>query len=357
MLKSMKSNRLALRSVAAVVLFAFTMFAIAGCEPKPALTPVALPFGQSGDRLVSINDAGLAVGYFETTSKRAFTYDVKTGVATDISAIPVSTDFPGGGTFLLAGYVNDHGIVLGAASNQVDDDNPTNFDNSALYDTATGTYTRVPCTLPVRLGMRAVSDGGLVACSDELYDSTNGSTVPVAQPTGCNGKLLEVNDKVVVGQCTAGTEPYFVTDLKTGTTSAFGAAQGLFDPNYELTQVGNLSNGNLLTAQSLSGDDESYVFDVSDAAPRVVPLGSNDVWQGIAVGVSNSGLVSVGLPSGSGSTNGGVVLVDAQTGAVRQTWSAGPSSDQPIPYAVNDAGQVVGVGNGEIPFVGVIPAN
>jgi hypothetical protein len=348
-----RSTHVAHRVLAAIAVVSLAVSGLAGCDPKPELMPVALPPGGTSGRLVSINNAGLALGYSTAGSDpigflRAFTYDVNAGTTTDISQIPTGGGFPAGGTFLGVGNVNNQGVIFGPT---VD---PADNVGAALYDTATGRYTAVPCDGPTAFGTRRLSDGGLVACGTTLYDSHDGSRISVPQPDGCNGTIRQVNDNVAVGYCESGDEPLFVTDLHTGATEAFGAAQGLYDPDHDDMTMGPLTNGGLLVTESPTGDSSpSYIYDVRTASPRIVPLGGSDAWPGIAYGASDSGLVAVAMAGANEGDAGGVVIVDTSLG-VAHAFSSESSGFQ-LPYAVNNAGQVVGAGDGDLPFVGTIP--
>lgn len=340
------------RATMVVGLLALASAGFAGCDPKTALSPVSMPAGADSGRLVAINNAGLAVGIVDGDHPdMAFTYNVGSGASRDISTISAGGDFPTGGTFHGVSNVNSHGVVLGAASEVGNWD----VETGALYDSAKGTYTAIPCGGHFALGWMGLSDDGLVACGTSLYDTIDGQSIAVPQPTGCNGTLSQVNDQVALGYCTSGTEPFFVTDLSTEATTAFGAAQGFFDPYYDNLNMGRLTNGNLFLATSEGSDGyTSVVFDVSAAAPRVVPINGGGSFPGLIIGASDSGLLSIGLPAASASDHGIVLVYDTRTESTLDTFT-GSLGGMPVPYGVNDSGQVVGVNGDGQPFVVVIP--
>jgi hypothetical protein len=336
------------RTTMVVGILALAVAGLAGCDPKTSISPVAMPPGDRG-RLVAINNAGLAVGIFDgSTFNQAFTYDANAGVTADISNIPAEGDFPNGGTFHDVSNINSHGVVVGAVS----DVGSWDFGRGALFDSANGTYSAIPCDGDGVIGLMRLSDDGLVACGTSLYDTTDGQSISVPQPTGCVGTLDQVNDQVALGHCRGGTEPFFVTDLSTKATAAFGSAQGFSVVDGVNYNEARLTNGNLFVATDESVPT-SFVFDVSGAAPHVVPINGHNSIPAAVYCASDSGLLAFGIPAVSAPNGGSVIVYDTQTNTVLDTFTTSLGG---WPFGINDSGQAVGVDGDGQPCVAVVPA-
>lgn len=329
-----RGSRSRRRGLVAGVAVVVAALGLASCQPNPTLNVVALPSGSGKSFLASVNDAGMAVGTSNLgdSTQVAFLVDTSTGAVTDISKIPVSPDYPSGGTMTQAMYVSARGMIVGSDS----------AGNVVLHDLSTGSWAAPGCTAPGDgTGASLYDDHGDVVCGGKLYDVATHSDVAVAEPSGCQGRVADVNNvDLVVGYCDAGTEPMFVTDLSTGTTTGFGSAQGISDPYHEIGFIGTLSNNGMLSVQNTSNDQQSYLFNVSGATPVIVPIGGSSLIDGVIWGVGDNGLVGMAVSDGGHSDGVGY---DTVNGAVR-----GISSPQGITpsvfFGVNSHGVVVGEG-------------
>ncbi|HET8931126.1 MAG TPA: hypothetical protein VFN21_10755, partial [Acidimicrobiales bacterium] len=191
-----------------------------------------------------------------------------------------------------ANDVNDHGVVLGAVTPATDGH------GTALYDSVAGTWQYFDCSSFFVVGRGSLSNSGLVACGDHVYDSNSETSLAVPMPTACEGKTFKVNaSAIAVGSCTGGTEPLFATDLTTGTTVGFGSADGIVvDPGNQALPATFTDSGWLTVGQTVDSFDRTFVFRVpatlAGAGPVSVDLGPLVAVPSGAPAISDDGLLA-----------------------------------------------------------------
>ncbi len=337
------------RRVLGLVVFAtIALSVLTGCQPNPAAIMNVQPANAFIARLTDVNNSGEAVGWFRSNADsmyRVYEYNFSTNTTTDLSNVPPSSSYPDGAVFGA-----EHGVSVNASGDVL----ASIGGNPALYDPSTGEYTSVPCWGSD--GLTKLSNNGNVACSNSVYNLNSGVTTPVSSPAGCSGNVTDVTDTVAVGMCTAGTEPYFVTDLATGVTAGFGASEGFFDRNYDNYGLCDLSNNNwVVLCDSLNGDNTSSVVDVTGANPIDVQIGGKTRVPELVAGASDNGRLAIN-PTPYGCTSGcGVVIADPKTNKMIGLDAPTGEGDGMVPFGLNDSGQVVGVANNGQAFVGTVP--
>lgn len=331
MLSSARSRILGVASVAAV-----GALVLAGCAPNPTLQAVPLP-PNTQSKSLAINNLGQVVGYYYSTSggggDHAFLYNSKTNVSAGIPPIPVSTQFPDGGTMTDAYGINDSGVIVGLSTSEP----PV-----VAYDSANGSWQAMPgCSSP-----GTITDGGLVACGTGVYDLSTNTFQSIFSTTDC--QVVGVNDSgkaaAICGLAT-GTYTALVIDLKTGVQMPIGTDLGT-----SAVCVTSISDSDVVVGNTTCGGavGRPFAYDVSKSTPVRVSLGVYDSLPVLTAVVSDSGMVAMPV----------LVAATSQEPAHERlgtydlaTNTAGAYDDSPsfvLLGAVNDSRQVVG-------FYGTLP--
>lgn len=266
---------------------------LTGCSPNPVLQPIVVP-GSDWTSFASMNASGLAVGVSSITDggTRAIAYDTRSGSFVDLPDPAPSAELPSGGTFTRANDIDDDGMVLGAVYPSPDGT------DTALYDSVSGTWQYFDCSSFFIVGRGSLSNSGLVACGDHVYDSTTDSVLAVPMPPDCDGRVFKVNaSAIAVGPCNGGSEPMFATDLATGATVGFGSAEGIVvDPGNQALPATFTDSGWLTVGQTVDSFDRTFVFRVpatlAGAGPISVDLGPLAAVPSGAPAISDDGLLA-----------------------------------------------------------------
>lgn len=247
---------------------------LVACQPDPVLEPFDIP-GDETTLIRSMNPAGVAVGrYYEDFQSHAFTLDVATGTTTTYADPPASPDLPDGGIFAYAFDVNEAGVIVGVVETR-----DTREKLFTVHDPSGGTWRFPICVQLVPSGHGTISSDGLVACDDHVYDSVTDTTVDVAMPPGCDGRVWRVNaEGVALGTCSDGDDPLFVTQLATGDTVGFGGGEGLEVDTDEVSVPGSLNDqGWFVMTDEMAETPRALVYrispDVATDPPEPFDLG------------------------------------------------------------------------------------
>jgi hypothetical protein len=317
---------------------------LTGCRPNPVLQPVTPP-GGDWTALVSMNASGVAVGVTSRADgAHAIAYDTHRGSFVELPDPGPSAELPSGGTFIRANDIDDNGVVLGSVAPRPDGH------DTALYDTVAGTWQFFDCSSFFVLGRGSLSNSGLVACGDHVYDSNTKTAIAVPMPPDCDGQVFKVNaSSIAVGSCHGGPEPLFATDLTTGTTVGFGTAAGIVtdadDPALTPTFT---DSGWLVAGQTVNGIGRTFVFRVpshlGSTVPSLVDLGPFSDGPTRAPAIDDHGLLAGNFRIGGTWMFG---TYDVVTGEIERL------DDRALPEAVDpgdtlitgidDTGAVVGI--------------
>lgn len=341
MLSSARSRILGVAAFAAV-----GALVLAGCGPNPTLRVVPLP-ANSGSWAVAINNSGDVVGFYGATAaggqRRAFLYDPKSNIATDISTIPVSEQFPDGGTMTDAVGINDSGIIVGSS----DKDGPV------AYDSVHGSWQTLPgCSEPNGTSNEAlaITNDGLVACGSGVYDLSTHTFQPIVSQSGTNClDVVGVNDSgKAIANCgdTSDSTGAFVIDLTTGEQTPIGVE--LAEPVVGVTSISD--SGTVVgTTRSNTAIGQPFAYDVSGPTPVRVSLGLYDSLPVLTAVVSDHGIVAMSVQVPATSQQVLHYRIGTYNLATNAAGSYDDSQSLVILTAVNDSGQAAGM-EGALPI-------
>jgi len=339
-----RRRRLA-RSVSASLGAVLVAVLLTGCRPDPVLQPVVPP-GSEWTALASMNASGLAVGATSNVAggTHAIAYDTRSGSFVDLPDPGPSAGLPPGATFTRANDIDDRGVVLGSVSPYPDGH------DTALYDSVAGTWQFFDCSTFFVVGRGSLSNSGLIACGDHVYDSNTNTSLPVPMPADCDGRVFKVNaSAIAVGPCRGGAEPLFATDLDTGTTVGFGSAAGIaVDPDNPAVTATLTDSGWLVAGRNEGSIGRTFVFRVPDtlgaAAPVAVDLGPVADLSSAAPAINADGVLAGIFQIGDATLLG---TYDVVTGELRRLDSGAVPGDvrlgDTLLTAIDDRGAVVGI--------------
>ena len=281
--RMLSSARSKVFGIAAVV--AVGALVMAGCTPNLTLQAVPLPSSTQSEAY-AINNLGQAVGYYYPTSvgaeDHAFLYDSKTNVTTDIPPIPVSTQFPKGGTMTDADGINDSGVIVGESNDS---------QGAVAYDSVSGSWQAMPgCANPGK-----ITNGGLVACGSGIYDLPTNTFQPIVGPPGATCQIVGANDfGKAIENCaiTSSSLVAFVIDLKTDVEIPIGTDLGT-----SAVCVMSISDADVVVGVTncggAGGASKPFAYDVSGSTPVRETLGLYDYLAALYVAISDNGIVAV----------------------------------------------------------------
>ena len=311
------------------------------CTPGASIIGFTGPNGAQA-RPWTVNEPGVAVGsVIDGGTSQAFTMDVATGQLQVLPPIPTQADFPAGGTVADARDINDAGdLLVGNANDAAAPSDNAAGDVAVAVDLADGHVTRLDCPAFTEIGRGLVTDDGLIVCGDHLLDERTGQAMAVPMPDGCNGVVAKVTDAgLVVGYCTAGTSPLFVTDRATGLSATFGDDLGITPSPSNVQYLGSFTETGYLIGTTIDGT--LFVYSLQGTTATRLDLGPFDVLPSVGYAIDANGVMSVGaqLPNDGGN---GIFDYSVTTHEVRGHQSDLDPMRIATPMGRNTSGQIVG---------------